>query len=118
MMDSPLLIYSCILLLGTFISAVSQVLLKKAALKEHDSRLAEYLNFRVIFAYMLFFLSSLICIFAYRVVPLSFGPVLESTSYVYVTIFGVIFFKEKVTKKKALALALILIGIGIFTLAE
>lgn len=116
MMDS-LLLYSCILLLGTFISAVSQVLLKKAALKDYGSRLAEYLNFRVIFAYALFFLSSLLCIFAYRVVPLSFGPVLESTSYIYVTIFGVIFFKEKVTKKKILALALILIGIGVFTLA-
>lgn len=114
---SPLLLYSCILLLGTFISAVSQVLLKKATLRHYDTRLAEYLNFRVILAYTLFFLSSLMCIFAYRVVPLSFGPVLESTSYVYVTIFGAIFFKEKVTPKKLVALALILIGIGIFTLA-
>ena len=69
-------------------------------------------------AYSLFFLSSLLCIFAYRVVPLSFGPVLESTSYVYVTIFGVIFFNEKVTAKKIVALTLILIGIGIFTFAS
>lgn len=117
-MSAALILYSCILLFGTFISAISQVLLKKAALEDHDSRIAEYLNFRVILAYSLFFLSSLLCIFAYRVVPLSFGPVLESTSYVYVTIFGVIFFNEKVTAKKIVALALILIGIGIFTFAS
>lgn len=117
-MSPSLLLYSCILLLGTFISAVSQVLLKKAALKEYDSKLAEYLNFKVIFAYVLFLLSSLLCILAYREVPLSFGPVLESTSYVYVTIFGIIFFGEKITKRKVLALVLILIGISIFALFE
>lgn len=117
-MTPSLLLYSCILLLGTFISAVSQVLLKKAAMKEYDSKLAEYLNFRVIFAYVLFLLSSLLCILAYREVPLSFGPVLESTSYIYVTIFGIIFFGEKLTKKKVFALVLILIGISVFALFE
>ena len=84
-----------ILLLGTFISAVSQVILKKAALKEYSSPIREYLNFPVIFAYSLFILTTLMCIFAYQVVPLSYGPVLESTSYLYVTLFGVLIFKEK-----------------------
>ncbi len=55
------------------------------------------------------------CIVAYRVVPLSFGPVLEATSYIYVTIFGVVFFKERITKKKLLALVLILLGIVIYS---
>ena len=55
------------------------------------------------------------CIFAYRVVPLSFGPVLESTSYLYVTVFGVLFFKERITKKKVVALMLILLGVVIYS---
>lgn len=115
-MDNALLLYSGILLLGTFISAVSQVILKKAALKTYDSKVAEYLNFPVIFAYTLFVVTTFMCIIAYRVVPLSFGPVLESTSYLYVTVFGVLIFKEKITKKKVLALALILAGIAVYAM--
>lgn len=114
-MNETLLLYSGILLLGTFISAVSQVILKKAALKTYPSKIREYFNFPVILAYSLFLLTTFMCIFAYRVVPLSFGPVLESTSYLYVTAFGVIFFKEKVTKTKALALALILSGVVVYS---
>lgn len=114
-MNETMALYAGILLLGTFISAVSQVLLKKAALKTYDSKIKEYLNFPVVFAYSLFVMTTLMCIFAYRVVPLSYGPVLESTSYIYVTIFGVLIFKEKITKKKAAALALILAGIVLYS---
>lgn len=114
-MPESLLAYSCLILFGTFISAVAQVLLKKSAQVEHESRIKEYLNFKVIFAYSLFLASTLLCIFAYRVVPLSFGPVLESTSYLYVTLFGYLFFRERVTKKKLLALALILGGIVVYS---
>lgn len=114
-MNETLALYAGILLLGTFISAVSQVILKKAALKTYDSRIKEYLNFPVIFAYTLFILTTFMCIFAYRVVPLSYGPVLESTSYLYVTLFGVFVFKEKITKKKVIALGLILAGIVLYS---
>lgn len=115
-MSDSLLIYSGMILLGTFISAVSQVILKKAAMREYSSRIKEYLNFPVMFAYTLFFLATLLSIFAYKVVPLSFGPVLESSSYLYVTVFGVLIFKEKMTKKKMAALALILAGIVVYSL--
>lgn len=115
MVNETLALYAGILLLGTFISAVSQVILKKAALKEYSSPIREYLNFPVIFAYSLFILTTLMCIFAYQVVPLSYGPVLESTSYLYVTLFGVLIFKEKITKKKVVALALILAGIVVYS---
>ena len=115
-MTQPLAIYSAILLISVFISSVSQVILKKAALKQYDSTLKSYLNFPVIFAYVLFFLTTVITIFAYKVVPLSFGPVLESTSYIYVTAFGALFFKERVTAKKVIALALIIAGIAVYAL--
>lgn len=114
-MNDALVLYSCIMLAGTFISAVSQVILKKAALKTYPTRLKSYLNFPVIFAYTLFILTTFMVVFAYRVVPLSFGPVLESTSYIYVTIFGVLIFKEKITAKKVLALSLILGGIIVYS---
>lgn len=115
-MNESLLLYSCVMLFGVFISAVSQVLLKKAALKTYSSRIAEYANPYVITAYTIFVLATLMTIFAYKVVPLSLGPVLEATSYIYITAFGAIFFKEKITPKKLFALGLILVGIVVYSL--
>ena len=46
--------YAMFLLLGTFISAISQVLLKKSAMKTYSSRIREYLNPQVITAYVIF----------------------------------------------------------------
>ena len=44
------ILYACVLLLGVFISAISQVMLKKASQKKYDNWLREYLNPLVIFA--------------------------------------------------------------------
>jgi multidrug transporter EmrE-like cation transporter len=43
------------------------------------------------------------------------GPVLEATSYIYVTIFGVKIFGEKINKKKILALGFIIGGIIVYS---
>lgn len=108
--------YAAVYLLGVFVAAVSQVMLKKAAQKTYGSVVEEYLNPLVISAYVLFFLTTLMTIYAYKAVPLSLGPIFEATSYLYVTAFGVVIFKEKMGKKKALALALIVIGIVVYAL--
>ena len=115
MWNNPM-ICAGLLLLGVFISAISQVMLKKAAMKKYDSPIQEYLNPLVIFAYVLFIGTTFLSILAYRGIPLSLGPVLEATSYIYVTIFGVTIFKEKMSKKKSFALACILSGILIYSL--
>ena len=115
-MDKRELLYAGILLIGVFIGAVSQVMLKKAALKTYASPIREYLNPLVIFAYVLFAGTTLLNVLAYRGIPLSMGPILEATSYIYVTIFGVTIFKEKMNGKKILALILIIAGILIYSL--
>ena len=76
----------------------------------------EYLNPLVISAYALFFGTTFLSILAYRGIPLSLGPVLEATSYIYVTFFGVAIFKEKINKKKIAALMCIFCGILIYSL--
>ena len=76
-----MIVYPCILLLGVFLSSVSQVMLKKAALRTYETKLREYLNPLVISAYMIFFGTTFLSIYAYKGIPLSMGPVLESTSY-------------------------------------
>ena len=110
-----MLAYSGIYLVGVFISSVSQVMLKKSSQRRYKSTLAEYLNPLVITAYTLFFLATLLTIYSYKVIPISLGPILEATSYLYVTIFGVAIFKEKITAKKAFALALIIGGIVVYS---
>lgn len=115
-MDKQQMLYTAILLGGVFVGAVSQVLLKKASLKTYSSPLMEYLNPQVIFAYLLFFGTTLISVTAYKVIPLSLGAVLETTSYLYITFFSVVIFKEKLNRKKLLALLLIILGSMICTL--
>ena len=115
-MSPELLSHATLLLLGTFISAISQVLLKKAAMKHYASPIQEYLNPLVVVAYALFVGTTLLSIVAYRVVPLSMGPILEATSYIYVAFFGVTIFKERITLKKGIALAFIVLGICVYSI--
>lgn len=115
-MNNNMIIYASIMLIGVFISSLAQILLKQEADKEHKSIICEYFNPRVIIAYIIFFVAMFLSIYAYKVVPLSFGAILEATGYIYVTIFGVVIFKEKLNIKKILALCLILVGIAIYSL--
>lgn len=114
-MNKTQLLYSCFILFGVFISAISQVMLKKSALKTYDSKIKEYMNPLVIIAYIIFFGSTFLSIIAYKEVPLSLGPILEATSYIYVTLFGVKIFGENINAKKILALSMIIIGIVVYT---
>ncbi|MFR3226757.1 MAG: EamA family transporter [Blautia massiliensis (ex Durand et al. 2017)] len=108
--------YVLLYLGSTFLASVSQVLLKKAAMREHKSLLAEYTDWRVILGYGLFVGCTLLTMLAYKGVPLNVGPVLEATGYLYVTIFGVTIFHERMNPKKIGALALILLGIVVYAL--
>lgn len=114
-MNKQTMIHAAVLLLGAFISAFSQVMLKKAALKTYESKWKEYMNPLVIFAYVLFVGTTFLSIIAYRGIPLSMGPVLESTGYFYVTFFGWTIFHEKINWKKILALFFIVFGIIIYS---
>ncbi|NLA96554.1 MAG: EamA family transporter [Clostridiaceae bacterium] len=114
-MNNDILFFTSILLLGVFISAVAQVLLKKESQKEHSSRIKEYINIRVITAYVIFFAATFLSIIAYKGIPLSWGPVIEATSYIYITIFGVCIFREKLSYRKVVALVFIIIGILIYS---
>ena len=105
------------LFLGSvLISSVSQIILKKSANVEHQSIWQEYLNPRVIIAYGFFFGSTLLTTYAYKGVPMSLGPVLEATGYVYVAILGALILKESVSRRKIIGNLLIIAGIMIFAL--
>lgn len=109
-------LYVFLFVFSVFISSVSQTILKTSAEKKYDNRLQEYLNPKVIIAYGIFFLSSLITVVAYKYVPLSLGPILESCGYIFITLLGYFILHEKVGKKKLIGLMVILMGIGIFNI--
>lgn len=110
------ILFSLIFVVGVFISSMSQIILKKSAEKEYPSKIREYLNVRVIFAYIIFFGATLCSILAYTKIPLSLGPILESSGYFFVAVLSYIFLKEKISKQKMLGLSIIIIGIIIYAL--
>lgn len=113
---SELTIYSLIMVLSALISAVSQIMLKKSAKKQYPSKLREYLNPLVIIAYGLFVGTTLISIYALKVVPLSMSPILEASGYIFVAVLSYIFLKEKMTRKQLVGMFLILAGIVVYSL--
>lgn len=110
------MIYIVVFIASVFMSSVSQILLKKSAGKSYESALREYLNPLVIIAYGLFFGSTLVTVIAYKYVPLSMGPILEATGYIFVTVLGYFILKESVSRKKVLGIILILAGIVVYNL--
>lgn len=101
-------------IISVFISSVSQIILKKGALKKKETFLKEYLNFQVIVGYSLFFVSAMLTMFAYSHIKLSWGPILEAMGYIFITLLSRQFLKEHISKQKLLGLSLIIIGIVIF----
>ncbi len=96
---------------SVFLASVAQILLKIGADRQYGSRIREYLNVPVISGYSLMAVSLLAGMLAYRGVPLSFGPVIESLGYVFVAALGWLFLKEKLSRRKLFGMALIIVGI-------
>ena len=107
----------CILLFSVFISSVSQILLKKAANRTYEStteRISESAGDRSV--WNVFTVSVILTMLALKYVPLSMSPILESTGYIFVSVMGYFFLKEKFTKRKLAGFALILAGVIIFNI--
>jgi len=110
------LLFSIVMVIAVFVSSCSQILLKRAADKKYNSKLAEYLNWHVIFAYGLFGLAALTNMYVLRHIPLSLAPILESTGYIFIVILGLLFLREKLNKKQIIGMLLIVTGIIIFSI--
>ena len=109
--------YGMLIMVGcTLLTATSQTMLKKSANEKHKNIIFEYLNWRVITAYKIFVLVLLLNTYAYTMVPLKYGAVIDTLSYVFVLLFSVALLKEKVTMGKLIGNLLIITGILIYTL--
>lgn len=106
-MNSGILIY----LITPLISAVSQLILKKAADRPDYTGVRAYLNLPVIIAYALFFGCMLLNVVALRTLELTTASVLEASSYLYVMLLSFLFLKEKITPRRLIGNLVIIVGI-------
>ena len=101
---------------GTFLTAVYQILLKQSSNIKYENKIREYLNFRVILSYGMFFLILLLNTWCYTKVEMRYGPVIDTAAYVFVLLLSRLILKEKITKGKILGNLIIITGILIYTL--
>lgn len=108
--------YLLVLFVATIFSAGSQVLLKQSARREHKNWIYEYLNWRVITAYAIFFGVLISTTYAYTHVDMRYGPVIDTFTYVFVMLFSFIILKEKFTRGQLIGNLIIIAGVLIYTL--
>ena len=83
-----------------------------SASKEHSSFWRQYLNVRVIIAYMMYILVVVLNIFLLRYIPLVVAmPINGTLPFILSIFFGRIFFHEKITARKIVGSLLIIAGI-------
>lgn len=109
-------VYALIYIAGVLISAFAQVLLKKSADTKKDNIIKEYLNVKTICSYAIFFIATLCSVFAYKYLPLSYGPILGTLEYIFVAILSYIFLKERIKRKKLVSLLIVLVGVFIYSI--
>ncbi len=108
--------YLILMFVLTFFSAISQVLLKQSANQTHSSFLREYLNWRVILAYGIFFVVLLLSTLAYTHVPMKYGPVIDTFTYVFVMLLSFFLLREKLNRGQLIGNLVIIAGVLIYTL--
>ena len=106
-MNSGVLIY----LITPLLSALSQMILKKAADNPKLTGIRAYLNLPVILAYGLFFGCMLLNVVALRTLDLTVASVLEASGYIYVMVLSWLFLKEKITRRRLIGNLIIVVGI-------
>lgn len=109
-------LFSLLFLAGVFMSSLAQLQLKKSADKNHATFAKEYLNLRVTVAYAIFVVATLCSVFSYKVIPLSWGPILGASEYPFVALLSRRFLGERIGGRRALGMVTIVVGIVVFTL--
>lgn len=108
---SPRICYAAAIL-GAFITALSQILLKtQANTTGGKGFFSKFLNLRVIVSYGLLFVTLAINQVALRYVPLSVMPCITATSFVWVFLMSALILKEKVSARKVIGVVIILAGV-------
>ena len=101
-------------LAAMFIAAISQVLMKMSANREHKNTFREYANVFVATAYGLAVVSLYLTNLAFTKLDLKYSPVFQAIKYIFIWILGYFVLKEHISKRRLLAITVIVIGIIVF----
>lgn len=104
------------MVLSAFVTAFSQIVLKKSANSKHKNIVFEYLNPYVLFSYACYFGVLVLNVFIYTKTDYRFGVVINSMSTVLVMLLSRMFLGETVTKKRIAGNIIIVCGILVFML--
>lgn len=115
-MKNEMLFWTAIMIVSIFLAAVSQILLKISANSSYSGVLYEYLNLKVISAYVLLFITTILAVLALRYVPLYVAASIEAVSQVFVCVLGKVVLKEKVNVRKKTGMLIIIAGIAMVCL--
>lgn len=97
------------------IAAVSQLMLKFAALKPNGRQgLLQFLDWRIITSYGMLFMTIFFNMIAMRYMPYKYAPVLSCLSYVFVLILGRFVLHETISRKQWGGIILIFLGMYVF----
>lgn len=105
-----------VMFLSVITASISQVLLKKSALRSYDTVVKEYLNPYVFSGYGLLLVSMFLTVYAYSGMDYKNGPVIESMGNVVVLILGYFVFGERISIRKMTGIMCIITGIVVFYL--
>ena len=107
--------YYLLVIVSVLAAACAQMLLKQGAKQQFPSFLRQYLNPWVIGGYGIMGASLLLNIFCLsRGVQVKEVGIIESLSYLFVPLLSWLFFKERVTWRKAGAIVVIMAGVVVF----
>ena len=81
--------------LAVFIATIAQVLLKKEANVKHESFLQKFLNVKVISAYSIFLLSTILNVVAFKNIDLKYAVVFDVTGFIWIGLFSVFILLKK-----------------------
>ncbi len=98
-------------------AAFSQILLKTSAMLQYKSKINEIINGRVLTSYFIFFITTMINMYAMRYIDYKYVPIIGTISYVFVVLLSSFILKEKISRYKILGMLLIISGMIIFNLS-
>lgn len=111
------MIYYLLVILSVLSAAGAQMLLKQGAKEQYQTFIRQYLNPWVMGGYGIMGASLLLNIFCLsHGVQVKEVSIIESLSYLFVPVFSWVFFKERITWRKAGAIAVIMAGVVVFFL--
>lgn len=109
------MMYYILVILSVFAAACAQMLLKHGAQQNYAVFWRQYLNPWVIGGYAIMVCSLVLNIFCMsRGVQVKEVSAIESLSYLFVPCLAFLIFKEKITRRKAIAIAVIICGVLLF----